>query len=102
MVSRVRTVAFQGIEALPVDVQGTAFQEAVWQALRTIPAGETRNFGFQFLHECGHVIFSCLSLDNWSIFHPSLKASQTLPPRVDSPPRPRYLSPDLNGAVAKW
>ncbi|MEI9928286.1 MAG: MGMT family protein [Sphingomonas sp.] len=25
---------------LPVDVQGTAFQEAVWQALRAIPAGE--------------------------------------------------------------
>jgi AraC family transcriptional regulator of adaptative response/methylated-DNA-[protein]-cysteine methyltransferase len=29
---------------LPVDVQGTAFQEAVWQALRTIPAGETRSY----------------------------------------------------------
>lgn len=29
---------------LPVDVRGTAFQEAVWQALRTIPAGETRSY----------------------------------------------------------
>ncbi|HEU4959545.1 MAG TPA: bifunctional DNA-binding transcriptional regulator/O6-methylguanine-DNA methyltransferase Ada [Sphingomonas sp.] len=29
---------------LPVDVQGTAFQEAVWQALRQIPAGETRTY----------------------------------------------------------
>jgi AraC family transcriptional regulator of adaptative response/methylated-DNA-[protein]-cysteine methyltransferase len=29
---------------LPVDVRGTAFQEAVWQALKTIPAGETRSY----------------------------------------------------------
>ncbi|TPG13020.1 bifunctional DNA-binding transcriptional regulator/O6-methylguanine-DNA methyltransferase Ada [Sphingomonas oligophenolica] len=29
---------------LPIDVRGTAFQEAVWQALRTIPAGETRTY----------------------------------------------------------
>jgi AraC family transcriptional regulator of adaptative response/methylated-DNA-[protein]-cysteine methyltransferase len=29
---------------LPLDVQGTAFQEAVWQALREIPAGETRTY----------------------------------------------------------
>jgi AraC family transcriptional regulator of adaptative response/methylated-DNA-[protein]-cysteine methyltransferase len=29
---------------LPIDVRGTAFQEAVWQALRTIPAGETRSY----------------------------------------------------------
>ncbi|MBW4331328.1 bifunctional DNA-binding transcriptional regulator/O6-methylguanine-DNA methyltransferase Ada [Stakelama sp. CBK3Z-3] len=29
---------------LPLDVQGTAFQEAVWQALRRIPAGETRSY----------------------------------------------------------
>ena len=29
---------------LPLDVRGTAFQEAVWQALRTIPAGETRSY----------------------------------------------------------
>jgi AraC family transcriptional regulator of adaptative response/methylated-DNA-[protein]-cysteine methyltransferase len=29
---------------LPIDVQGTAFQEAVWQALRQIPPGETRTY----------------------------------------------------------
>lgn len=29
---------------LPLDVQGTAFQEAIWQALRRIPAGETRSY----------------------------------------------------------
>lgn len=29
---------------LPIDVSGTAFQEAVWQALRQIPAGETRSY----------------------------------------------------------
>jgi AraC family transcriptional regulator of adaptative response/methylated-DNA-[protein]-cysteine methyltransferase len=29
---------------LPLDVQGTAFQEAVWQALKDIPAGETRSY----------------------------------------------------------
>ncbi|MBN8817050.1 MAG: bifunctional DNA-binding transcriptional regulator/O6-methylguanine-DNA methyltransferase Ada [Sphingomonas sp.] len=29
---------------LPLDVQGTAFQEAVWQALRDIPPGETRSY----------------------------------------------------------
>lgn len=30
--------------ALPLDVRGTAFQEAVWQALKTIPLGETRSY----------------------------------------------------------
>ena len=30
---------------LPIDVAGTAFQQAVWQALRAIPAGETRTYG---------------------------------------------------------
>ncbi|WP_374943913.1 bifunctional DNA-binding transcriptional regulator/O6-methylguanine-DNA methyltransferase Ada [Sphingomonas sp.] len=30
--------------ALPLDVRGTAFQEAVWQALARIPAGETRTY----------------------------------------------------------
>lgn len=30
--------------SLPLDVRGTAFQEAVWQALRTIPPGETRSY----------------------------------------------------------
>jgi AraC family transcriptional regulator of adaptative response/methylated-DNA-[protein]-cysteine methyltransferase len=29
---------------LPLDVRGTAFQEAVWQALTRIPAGETRSY----------------------------------------------------------
>jgi len=29
---------------LPLDVQGTAFQEAVWQTLKSIPAGETRTY----------------------------------------------------------
>ncbi len=29
---------------LPLDVRGTAFQEAVWQALRAIPPGETRTY----------------------------------------------------------
>lgn len=29
---------------LPVDVAGTAFQEAVWQELRRIPIGETRTY----------------------------------------------------------
>lgn len=29
---------------LPIDVQGTAFQEAVWDALRRIPPGETRSY----------------------------------------------------------
>ncbi|MFA7597415.1 MAG: methylated-DNA--[protein]-cysteine S-methyltransferase [Novosphingobium sp.] len=29
---------------IPLDVQGTAFQEAVWQALRQIPVGETRSY----------------------------------------------------------
>ena len=29
---------------IPLDVQGTAFQEAVWQELRRIPAGETRSY----------------------------------------------------------
>ncbi|MFW2850937.1 bifunctional DNA-binding transcriptional regulator/O6-methylguanine-DNA methyltransferase Ada [Sphingomonas sp. TX0543] len=29
---------------LPLDVRGTAFQEAIWQALRDVPAGETRSY----------------------------------------------------------
>lgn len=29
---------------IPVDVAGTPFQEAVWQALRRIPKGETRTY----------------------------------------------------------
>jgi AraC family transcriptional regulator of adaptative response/methylated-DNA-[protein]-cysteine methyltransferase len=30
---------------LPLDLQGTAFQQRVWNALRDIPAGETRTYG---------------------------------------------------------
>ena len=30
---------------VPIDVQGTAFQEAVWNELRRIPPGETRSYG---------------------------------------------------------
>ena len=30
---------------IPLDVRGTAFQEAVWQQLRQIPKGETRSYG---------------------------------------------------------
>jgi AraC family transcriptional regulator of adaptative response/methylated-DNA-[protein]-cysteine methyltransferase len=30
---------------LPMDVQGTAFQQAIWAALRAIPSGETRSYG---------------------------------------------------------
>ncbi|SLJ89445.1 bifunctional DNA-binding transcriptional regulator/O6-methylguanine-DNA methyltransferase Ada [Novosphingobium mathurense] len=30
--------------SIPLDVQGTAFQEAVWQELQRIPAGETRTY----------------------------------------------------------
>ena len=41
----VREVEHPGRDTdLPVDVQGTAFQEAVWNALRAIPAGETRSY----------------------------------------------------------
>lgn len=31
-------------QELPIDVAGTAFQEAVWRELRRIPAGETRSY----------------------------------------------------------
>jgi AraC family transcriptional regulator of adaptative response/methylated-DNA-[protein]-cysteine methyltransferase len=30
--------------AIPLDVQGTAFQQAVWRELQRIPAGETRSY----------------------------------------------------------
>lgn len=29
---------------LPLEIQGTAFQQQVWQALQTIPSGETRSY----------------------------------------------------------
>lgn len=31
-------------QVIPLDVQGTAFQEAVWRELQRIPAGETRSY----------------------------------------------------------
>ena len=34
----------QSAPDLPIDVRGTAFQEAVWQELRKIPLGETRSY----------------------------------------------------------
>jgi AraC family transcriptional regulator of adaptative response/methylated-DNA-[protein]-cysteine methyltransferase len=34
-----------GSAAIPLDVHGTAFQQRVWDALRRIPAGETRSYG---------------------------------------------------------
>jgi len=33
------------LDALPVDTGGTAFQRAVWSALRRIPAGSTTTYG---------------------------------------------------------
>ena len=33
-----------GFDHIPIDVKGTAFQEAVWRELRKIPAGETRSY----------------------------------------------------------
>ena len=38
---------------LPLDVQGTAFQEAIWQALRAIPLGQTRTYA-QLAAEAGN------------------------------------------------
>ena len=35
----------RAIDALPVAFAGTAFQNKVWRALRTIPAGETLSYG---------------------------------------------------------
>ncbi|EAQ30721.1 bifunctional regulatory protein/DNA repair protein [Erythrobacter sp. NAP1] len=32
---------------IPLDVKGTAFQQRCWEALRRIPAGETRSYGEQ-------------------------------------------------------
>src|SRR5829696_17653 len=41
------------LSALPLDVVGTPFQHAVWQALRTIPTGERRTYG-QFAATLGN------------------------------------------------
>jgi AraC family transcriptional regulator of adaptative response/methylated-DNA-[protein]-cysteine methyltransferase len=38
---------------LPLDIRGTAFQERVWQALRDIPAGETRTYA-EIAERIGH------------------------------------------------
>ena len=35
----------RAFDGLPVKTAGTVFQEAVWAALRAIPAGETRSYG---------------------------------------------------------
>ena len=43
VVAAVETPA-QGFDHIPLDVKGTAFQEAVWRELRKIPAGETRSY----------------------------------------------------------
>lgn len=41
----VAAVETPGVSAhIPLDVQGTAFQEAVWRELRRIPPGETRSY----------------------------------------------------------
>jgi len=32
------------VDALPLDVQGSVFQERVWRALREIPPGTTRSY----------------------------------------------------------
>ncbi len=37
--------AFAGAESLPLQVQGTAFQVAVWQALLNVPPGDTLSYG---------------------------------------------------------
>lgn len=34
----------QKYSKIPLDIQGTEFQQQVWQALREIPAGETRSY----------------------------------------------------------
>ena len=33
-----------GLQDIPLDIRGTAFQERVWSELRRIPAGETRSY----------------------------------------------------------
>jgi AraC family transcriptional regulator of adaptative response/methylated-DNA-[protein]-cysteine methyltransferase len=35
----------QVAKSLPIDLRGTVFQRRVWEALRRIPAGETRTYG---------------------------------------------------------
>ena len=55
--ARALTRYFRGdptaLDELPADPGGTGFQAAVWNALRHIPAGETRTYG-QLAAEVGH------------------------------------------------
>lgn len=44
IVAAVEAPGTQDFAHIPVDVKGTAFQEAVWQELRRIPKGETRTY----------------------------------------------------------
>ncbi|HET9180706.1 MAG TPA: bifunctional DNA-binding transcriptional regulator/O6-methylguanine-DNA methyltransferase Ada [Candidatus Angelobacter sp.] len=46
LAEKVRKLFSQPIPAasIPLDIQGTAFQQRVWNALRTIPHGETRSY----------------------------------------------------------
>lgn len=39
---------------LPLDLRGSAFQQRVWQALRAIPAGQTRTYGQLAAHLDSH------------------------------------------------
>jgi methylated-DNA-[protein]-cysteine S-methyltransferase len=36
---------YQGVTQIPVNPGGTAFQQQVWSALRSIPPGQTRSYG---------------------------------------------------------
>ena len=45
VVAAVEQPGTSGGAAIPLDVKGTAFQQRVWNALREIPAGETRSYG---------------------------------------------------------
>ncbi len=38
---------YQAVDDIPVETGGTPFQQAVWLALRTIPAGQTATYGQQ-------------------------------------------------------
>ena len=38
------TLSAPSTTALPLDIQGTLFQQQVWKALRDIPAGETLSY----------------------------------------------------------
>ena len=44
MVRHIDDPAQRAASTLPIDIQGTAFQQRVWQALRQIPAGQTRSY----------------------------------------------------------